>query len=87
MRTKESKNKVNLFGGDSKNYKKECYFTKNKIEHIDYKDIDLLKKFINPRGKIIPRVVSGTSAKYQRKLAQAVKRARIVALLPYIEGK
>ena len=65
-------------------YKKVCYFTKKKIEYIDYKDIELLKKFISPNGKITPRRVTGTSAKYQRMLATAIKRARQMALLPYI---
>jgi small subunit ribosomal protein S18 len=63
--------------------RKVCYFTVNKIEHIDYKDVDLLKKFISERGKILPRRVTGTSAKYQRQLTQAIKRARQIALLPY----
>jgi small subunit ribosomal protein S18 len=63
--------------------RKVCYFTVNKIEHIDYKDVDLLKKFISERGKILPRRVTGTSAKYQRKLTIAIKRARQMALLPY----
>ena len=65
-------------------YKKVCYFTKNKIEYIDYTDTELLKKFISPNGKIIPRRVTGTSAKYQRMLAVAIKRARQMALLPYV---
>ena len=65
-------------------YKKVCYFTKNKIDYIDYKDVELLKKFISPNGKITPRRVTGTSAKYQRMLATAIKRARQMALLPYI---
>ncbi|AIG28905.1 30S ribosomal protein S18 [Brevibacillus sp. 7WMA2] len=63
--------------------RKVCYFTVNKIKKIDYKDIDLLKKFISERGKILPRRVTGTSAKYQRRLTIAIKRARQVALLPY----
>ena len=65
-------------------YKKVCYFTKNKITYIDYKDVELLKKFISPNGKITPRRVTGTSSKYQRMLATAIKRARQMALLPYI---
>lgn len=65
--------------------KKECYFTKNKIEHIDFKDVDLLKRFITERGKILPRRVTGTSAKYQRQLAIAIKRARHMALLPFVK--
>lgn len=64
--------------------KKVCYFTANNITHIDYKDVELLKKFISERGKILPRRVTGTSAKYQRMLTRAIKRARQVALLPYV---
>ena len=64
--------------------KKVCYFTKNNITYIDYKDIELLKKFVSPNGKIIPRRVAGTCAKYQRMLAVAIKRARQMALLPYV---
>ncbi|ALA52906.1 30S ribosomal protein S18 [Shouchella clausii] len=64
--------------------RKVCFFTANKITHIDYKDVDLLKRFISERGKILPRRVTGTSAKYQRKLTVAIKRARQVALLPYV---
>ncbi|MED3661627.1 30S ribosomal protein S18 [Ureibacillus sp. FSL K6-8385] len=64
--------------------RKVCYFTSNNITHIDYKDVDLLKKFISERGKILPRRVTGTSAKYQRKLTRAIKRARIMALLPFV---
>ena len=64
--------------------KKVCYFTKNNIEYIDYKDVELLKKFISANGKIIPRRVTGTSAKYQRMLATAIKRARQMALIPYV---
>lgn len=63
--------------------RKVCYFKANKIEKIDYKDVELLKKFISERGKILPRRVTGTSAKYQRKLTVAIKRARQMALLPY----
>ena len=65
-------------------YRKVCYFTKNNIKYIDYKDIDLLKKYISANGKITPRRVTGTSSKYQRMLATAIKRARQMALLPYI---
>ena len=64
--------------------RKVCYFTKNNITYIDYKDVELLKKFISPNGKIMPRRVTGTSAKYQRQLAVAIKRARQMALLPYV---
>jgi len=63
--------------------RKVCFFTVNKITYIDYKDTDLLRKFISERGKILPRRVTGTSAKYQRMLTVAIKRSRQVALLPY----
>lgn len=63
--------------------RKVCFFTVNKIKKIDYKDTDLLKKFVSERGKILPRRVTGTSAKYQRALTIAIKRSRQVALLPY----
>lgn len=65
-------------------FKKVCYFTKNNINYIDYKDVELLKKFISANGKISPRRVTGTSAKHQRMLATAIKRARQMALLPYV---
>ena len=64
--------------------KKVCYFTKNKIKYIDYKDVETLKKFITPSGKISARRMTGTSAKYQRQLAKAIKNARYMALLPYV---
>jgi small subunit ribosomal protein S18 len=64
-----------------------CYFTANGISRIDYKEVDLLKKFISERGKILPRRVTGTSAKYQRKLTVAIKRARQMALLPFVAGE
>jgi ribosomal protein S18 len=64
--------------------RKVCYFTANGITYIDYKDVELLKKFISERGKILPRRVTGTSAKYQRMLTRAIKRARQMALLPYV---
>ncbi len=65
--------------------RKVCYFNSNNITHIDYKDVDMLKKFISERGKMLPRRVTGTSAKYQRKLTVAIKRARIMALLPFVQ--
>ncbi len=66
--------------------KKVCYFTANHIENIDFKDVELLKKFVTDRGKILPRRVTGTCAKYQRKLAVAIKRARHMALLPFVNN-
>jgi len=73
-------------GGRAKR-RKVCYFTSNGITHIDYKDVDLLRKFVSERGKILPRRVTGTNAKYQRKLTIAIKRARQMALLPYVAGE
>lgn len=65
--------------------RKVCYFTKNNVKYIDYKDTELLSRFISGNGKIIPRRVTGTSAKYQRPLAVAIKRAREMALIPYVK--
>ncbi len=64
--------------------KKYCRFRKLGIKYIDYKDPDFLIKFLNEQGKILPRRLTGTSLKYQKKVAQAVKRARYLALLPYV---
>ena len=64
--------------------KKYCRFKKAKIKFIDYKDPECLKKFLNEQGKILPRRITGTSVKYQKKVATAVKRARHLALLPYL---
>lgn len=63
---------------------KYCRFRKNRIKYIDYKDANFLLQFVNEQGKILPRRITGTSLKYQRKVAQAVKRARHLALLPYV---
>jgi small subunit ribosomal protein S18 len=64
--------------------KKYCRFKKSGIRYIDYKDAEFLKKFLNEQGKILPRRLTGTSLKYQRKVSAAVKRARHLALLPYV---
>ena len=64
--------------------KKVCIFCADKVSFIDYKDTAKLRKFISERGKILPRRVSGTCAKHQRDLNTAIKRARQVALLPYL---
>jgi len=66
------------------NRKKYCRFRKHGIKYIDYKDEKFLLKFINEQGKILPRRLTGTSLKFQRKIAQAVKRARHIGLLPYV---
>ncbi len=64
--------------------RKVCGFCVDKVEHIDYKDTARLRKYVSERGKIMPRRMSGVCAKHQRELAIAIKRARIVALLPYV---
>jgi len=58
-------------------------FCVDKIQHIDYKDVNRLRRFTNERGKILPRRMSGTCAKHQRQLSIAIKRARMIALMPY----
>ena len=64
--------------------KKYCRFKRSGIKYIDYKDPDFLLKFVNEQGKILPRRLTGTSLKYQRKVSVAVKRARHLALIPYV---
>ncbi|MDL2238430.1 30S ribosomal protein S18 [Christensenellaceae bacterium OttesenSCG-928-K19] len=64
--------------------RKVCAFCADKMDSIDYKDIARLRKFLTERGKITPRRASGTCAKHQRQLAVAIKRARVMALLPYV---
>ena len=64
--------------------KKYCRFKKNGIKYIDYKDPDFLLKFVNEQGKILPKRLTGNSQKFQRKVTQAIKRARHLALLPYV---
>lgn len=67
-----------------KTRKKYCRFKRAGIKHIDYKDPDFLLKFVNEQGKVLPRRITGTSLKYQRRLSVAVKRARHLALLPFV---
>ena len=69
---------------DTCKMKKYCRFKKSGIKYIDYKDADFLTKFLNEQGKILPRRITGTSLKFQRKVSQAVKRARHIAVLPYV---
>ena len=64
--------------------KKYCRFKKNGIKYVDYKDPEFLKKFLNEQGKILPRRLTGTSLKFQRKVSRSIKRARYLALLPYV---
>ncbi len=63
---------------------KQDYFSANNIKHIDYKDIEILKKFLNPNGKIVSHKRSGVTAKNQRQLAGAIKNARFLGLLPFV---
>lgn len=67
--------------------RKVCQFCADKSQAIDYKDVEKLKKFVSERGKILPRRVTGTCALHQRDVTKAIKRARIVALLPYVADK
>ncbi|MCG9898404.1 MAG: 30S ribosomal protein S18 [Hydrotalea sp.] len=64
--------------------KKFCRFKRYGIRYIDYKDVEFLKKFVNEQGKMLPRRLTGNSLKYQRKMSEAIKRARQMALLPYV---
>ncbi len=64
--------------------KKYCRFKKLGIKYIDYKDATFLTKFVNEQGKVLPRRLTGTSLKYQRKVGQAIKRARHIAIMPYV---
>lgn len=64
--------------------KKYCRFKKMGIRYIDYKDAEFLKKFVNEQGKMLPRRITGNSLKFQRKVAHAIKKARQMALLPYV---
>lgn len=66
--------------------KKFCRFTVEGVEHIDYKDVDVLRDFISENGKIIPARLTGTKSHYQRQLDTAIKRARFLALLPYSDN-
>ncbi len=64
--------------------KKVCMFCVDKVDHIDYKDTAKLRRYVTERGKIVPRRISGNCAKHQRQLTTAIKRARIIALLPFV---
>jgi small subunit ribosomal protein S18 len=72
-------------GGALFRRRKFCRFTAENIKQVDYKDIGILKDFINENGKIIPARITGTKARYQRQLSIAIKRARYLALLPYTD--
>ena len=69
--------------GGRRPHRKVCSFCVDKIEYIDYKDVNHLRRYINERGKILPRRMTGNCAKHQRQLSEAIKRARAIALMPY----
>jgi small subunit ribosomal protein S18 len=71
-------------GGGRMKRRKVCTFCVDKVEFIDYKDVNRLKKYITERGKILPRRVTGNCAKHQRGLTDAIKRSRDIALMPYV---
>ncbi len=70
-------------GGNRRGRRKVCSFCVEKVESIDYKDLNRLNKYVSDRAKILPRRVTGTCAKHQRELTTAIKRARIIALMPF----
>ncbi|MDO4282689.1 MAG: 30S ribosomal protein S18 [Clostridia bacterium] len=80
-------NKAKKGSKNDKNFrrprKKVCNFCVDRVEEIDYKDVEKLKKYVSDKGKILPRRVTGTCAKHQRKVTEAIQRARHIALLPY----
>jgi small subunit ribosomal protein S18 len=74
-------------GGGFRSRPKSCPFTGKNAQKIDYKDVYLLRRYISERGKIVPSRITAVSAKKQRELAQAIKRARFLALLPYVDKR
>jgi small subunit ribosomal protein S18 len=82
VRTRQSKSRGNV--KRISHFRKRCRFCKNNAKYIDYKDIKLLERYVTERGKIASRRFSGNCAKHQRLVAGAIKKARFVALLPYI---
>ncbi len=87
IRRKDSKDKEKEKKANRPLFKRRkfCRFTAEGIKHVDYKDVELLKDFINENGKIIPARITGTRTRYQRQLSTAVERARFLALLPYTD--
>lgn len=75
------------FDVKTKPEKKYCFFLKNKIKYIDYKNPKFLIKFLNERGEILPRRITGTSKKFQKRLTKAIKRCKQIGLLPYITDR
>ncbi|XMD32853.1 MAG: 30S ribosomal protein S18 [Candidatus Karelsulcia muelleri] len=75
------------FDVKTKPEKKYCFFLKNQIKYIDYKNPKFLIKFLNERGEILPRRITGTSKKFQKRLTKAIKRCKQIGLLPYITDR
>lgn len=82
--TRERSDRPDRPGRDMRRRRKVCQFCVDKVEQIDYKDAARLRKFTSDRGKILPRRMTGTCAMHQRQLTEAIKRARQIALLPYV---
>ena len=82
--TEEDKEKIKSASNLAQEGRRYCRFRKFRIKYIDYKEKNFLLRFLNPQGKILPRRLTGTSAKYQKRVDQAVKRARILAMLPFL---
>ena len=76
---------ANYFSGGGSSRRKSCRFTAENVDELDYKDINTLKHYITETGKIVPSRITGTSARYQRQLARAIKLARYLALFPYCD--
>ena len=74
----------NVTPASQRREKGKCFFTESGIEYIDYESVDMLDRYINDQGKMLPRRITGTSAKHQRQLTRAIKRARHMALIPYV---
>lgn len=75
---------INISAQERADKRKFCWFKKNNIKYVDYKDPRFLLRFVNEQGKMYPRRITGTSLKFQRRLGTAIKRARHIALLPYV---
>ena len=84
LSTPGAENLARIAAPNAGQQKMVCPFVRADIEYIDYKDVETLKRYLNDQGKLLPRRLTGVSAKFQRQLTRAVKRARLVALLPFV---
>ena len=73
----------NVTPASQRREKGKCFFTEAGIEYVDYKNVEMLERYVNDQGKMLPRRITGTSAKHQRQLMVAIKRARMIAMLPF----